>query len=278
MLFLPGFIEPQTNRLQHVFRDLEAYGIPELLGGPQWAEYKQHTLRRYYREWLLFFQRRPGKVVRCAGCVGGDAPCTWGGHAVDMGGEPARVKAGLALLQMDHSIPKHAICTQWRRLVEAHRHRQRPTHQVSAAPHFTDGVNIGYVNHLLFSVSEDLDWGAPVVQPRCLVGGGQRLNCHKGELEHCLAIGLYDFSQLGLGGADGVLGMLPHAGGVGVAHGDEGDSSHDVVLVSDDDDEGAVIDVVLVSSDDDDDEGVVVIDVVMVSSDDDEDEDVRVRW
>ena len=67
MLFLPGFIEPQTNRLQHVFRDLEVYGIPELLGGPQWAEYKQHTLRRYYREWLLFFQRRPGKVVRCAG-------------------------------------------------------------------------------------------------------------------------------------------------------------------------------------------------------------------
>ena len=124
----------------------------------------------------------------------------------------------------------------------------------------------------------NLDWGAPVVQPRCLVGGGQRLNCHKGELEHCLAIGLYDFSQLGLGGADGVLGMLPHAGGVGVAHGDEGDSSHDVVLVSDDDDEGAVIDVALVSSDDDDDEGVVVIDVVMVSSDDDEDEDVRVRW
>ena len=170
MLFLPGFIEPQTNRLQHVFRDLEAYGIPELLGGPQWAEYKQHTLRRYYREWLLFFQRRPGKVVRCAGCVGGDAPCTWGGHAVDMGGEPARVKAGLALLQMDHSIPKHAICTQWRRLVEAHRHRQRPTHQVSAAPHFTDGVNIGYVNHLLFSVSEDPVWGTPVVRPRCLGG------------------------------------------------------------------------------------------------------------
>ena len=40
----------------------EAYGIPELLGGPQWVEYKQHALRRCYREWLLFFQRRPGKV------------------------------------------------------------------------------------------------------------------------------------------------------------------------------------------------------------------------
>jgi hypothetical protein len=40
----------------------EACGIPELLGGPQWVEFKQHTLRRYYREWLLFFQRRPSKV------------------------------------------------------------------------------------------------------------------------------------------------------------------------------------------------------------------------
>ena len=34
----------------HVFRDREAYGIPELLGDPQWAEHKQHALRRYYRE------------------------------------------------------------------------------------------------------------------------------------------------------------------------------------------------------------------------------------
>ena len=41
---------------------------------------------------------------------------------------------------------------------------------MSAAPHFTDGANIGYVNHLLFSVSEDPVWGAPVVRPRCLVG------------------------------------------------------------------------------------------------------------
>jgi hypothetical protein len=39
-----------------------ADGIPELLGGPQWVEYKQHALRRCYREWLLFFQRRPGKA------------------------------------------------------------------------------------------------------------------------------------------------------------------------------------------------------------------------
>ena len=46
-----------------------------------------------------------------------------------------------------------------------------------------------------------------MVRTRCLVGGGQRLNCHKGELEHCLAIGRRDFSQLGLGGVDGARDM-----------------------------------------------------------------------
>lgn len=30
--FLPGFVDAQTNRLQHVLRDLEKYGIPALLG------------------------------------------------------------------------------------------------------------------------------------------------------------------------------------------------------------------------------------------------------
>lgn len=83
--FLPGFIEPQTNRLQHVFRDLELYGIPGLLGDKQWSLYKQHTSERYYEEWLLFFQRQPRKVIRCVGCVSGD-PCPWGGHGVDMVG------------------------------------------------------------------------------------------------------------------------------------------------------------------------------------------------
>ena len=51
-------------------------------------------------------------------------------------------------------------------------HPARPRPRVSAAPHFTDGVNIGYVNHLLFSVSEDPVWGTPVVRPRCLVEVG----------------------------------------------------------------------------------------------------------
>ena len=46
-----------------------------------------------------------------------------------------------------------------------------------------------------------------MVRTRCLVGGGQRLNCHKGELEHCLAIGRRDFGQLGLGGVDGAPDM-----------------------------------------------------------------------
>ena len=130
--FLPGFIEPQTNRLQHVFRDLELYGIPGLLGDKQWSLYKQHTSERYYEEWLLFFQRQPRKVIRCVGCVSGD-PCPWGGHDVDMGAEPNHVKAALAVLQMDHSIPKRAICTQWRRLVEAH----RTAHSAAeTTPHF----------------------------------------------------------------------------------------------------------------------------------------------
>ena len=35
-----------------------------------------------------------------------------------------------------------------------------------------------------------------------------------------------------------------------MAHGDEGEAAHDVVLLSSDDDEGAGIDVVLVSDDD----------------------------
>ena len=91
-----------------------------------------------------------------------------------------------------------------------------------------------------------------MVRTRCFVGGGQRLNCHKGELEHCLAIGRRDFGQLGLGGVDGARDMRPHGAGAGggVAHGDEGEAAHDVVLLSSDDDEGAGIDVVLVSDDD----------------------------
>ena len=56
----------RPRSVQHVLlyrsTSSEAYGIPELLGGPQWVEYKQHALRRCYREWLLFFQQRPGKV------------------------------------------------------------------------------------------------------------------------------------------------------------------------------------------------------------------------
>jgi hypothetical protein len=163
----------------------------------QWSLYKQHTSERYYEEWLLFFQRQPRKVIRCVGCVSGD-PCPWGGHDVDMGAEPSHVKAALAVLQMDHSIPKRAICTQWRRLVEAH----RTAHSAAeTTPHFGHGVDISFVNYLLFSVADDPEWGPAMVRPRCLAAVGQRWNCHKGELEHCMAIGLNDFSQVQLNGS-----------------------------------------------------------------------------
>jgi hypothetical protein len=70
-------------------------------------------------------------------------------------------------------------------------------------------------------------------------------------MEHCLAIGRRDFSQMW-----GLAGSTEHwicgRTGVGgrVAHGDEGEAAHDVVLLSSDDDEGAGVDVVLVSDDD----------------------------
>jgi hypothetical protein len=43
MHFLPVSIDAQTNRLQHVFCDLESYGIPEMLG-EQWAPYKSYAM------------------------------------------------------------------------------------------------------------------------------------------------------------------------------------------------------------------------------------------
>ena len=114
MNFLPGFIDAQTNRLQHVFRDLEAYGIPEMLG-EQWAPYKSYTMCKYYGMWLRFFQRQPGKELACVGDVHG-TPCP---HTVrvDMEGEATSIRRKLEVLQMDHSMPKHAICTQWKKSV-----------------------------------------------------------------------------------------------------------------------------------------------------------------
>ena len=110
-----------------------------------------------------------------------------------MDAEPERVRAALAVLQMDHSMPKRAICTKWKRCVQA----RRAAH-TDAAPDFRDAVDIDYVNHLLFSVVADPVYGPPMVRPRCLVGSGQQWNCHKGELEHCMAIGLHDFAQVRL--------------------------------------------------------------------------------
>ena len=188
MAFLPLFIAPQTNRLQHVFRDLEEHGIRDALG-EQWVPYKQYTLQRYYREWLLHFQRQPGKVLRCAGDVAG-AQCPHK-YCVDMSAiAPEETKRQLKVLEMDHTIPKHAVCVQWKRAIEFAKH----THEQF---NFKCGVNIDFVNHLLFSVEASPVWGAPLVLPRCFIGRGER-NCHKPEWEHCRLIGLQDFSQLSL--------------------------------------------------------------------------------
>jgi hypothetical protein len=73
MVFLPGVIDTQARRLQHVFRDLEAYGIPEVLG-EQCAPCKSYTKCKYYGMWLRFFERQPGKELACVGGVHG-TPC-----------------------------------------------------------------------------------------------------------------------------------------------------------------------------------------------------------
>ncbi len=96
-------------------RDLEKYGIPALLGADEWAAYKGYTLQQYYEPWLRFFQRAPGKVLACAGDVAG-TPCPYK-LRVDMGADVAILRQQLEFLQMDHSVPKHAICTQWKRAV-----------------------------------------------------------------------------------------------------------------------------------------------------------------
>jgi len=192
MHFLPGFIDAQTNRLQHVFRDLEAYGIPEMLG-EQWAPYKSYTMCKYYGMWLRFFQRQPGKELACVGDVHG-TPCP---HTVrvDMEGEATSIRRKLEVLQMDHSMPKHAICTQWKKSVAGW--WREHGHEAGRDFTFHSAVNIDYVNHLLFSVEHDSIWGAPMVRPRCYISSSH-CNCHKSELEHCRMIGIMGLNQLDL--------------------------------------------------------------------------------
>ena len=189
--FLPGFVDAQTNRLQHVLRDLEKYGIPALLGADEWAAYKGYTLRQYYEPWLRFFQRAPGKVLACVGDVAG-TPCPYK-LRVDMGADVAILRQQLEFLQMDHSVPKHAICTQWKRAVA----RWWAEHGGTCPFTFRCAVDIDFVNYLLFSIEPDARWGPPMVRPRCYLSA-HHCNCHKAELEHCRMIGLSDFAQLNL--------------------------------------------------------------------------------
>jgi hypothetical protein len=101
--FLPGFIDAQTNRLQHVFRDSEAYGIPEIFE-EQWAPYKSYTMCKYYGN-VASFQRQPGTELACVGDVHGTPlPHT---VRVHMEGEITSIRQKLEVLQMDHSMPKH---------------------------------------------------------------------------------------------------------------------------------------------------------------------------
>ena len=102
----------------------------------------------------------------------------------------------LKFLQMDHSVPKHAICTQWKRAVA----RWWVEHGGEAHEFtFRTAVDIDFVNYLLFSIEPDARWGAPMVRPRCYLSA-HHCNCHKAELEHCRMIGLSDFAQLDLDG------------------------------------------------------------------------------
>ena len=95
---------------------------------------------------------------------------------------------------MDHSVPKHAICTQWKRAVARWWvEHGRDGHEFT----FRTAVDIDFVNYLLFSIEPDARWGAPMVCPRCYLSA-HHCNCHKAELEHCRMIGLSDFAQLNL--------------------------------------------------------------------------------
>ena len=120
-----------------------------------------------------------------------------------MSAPPGEVQRALETIEMDHSIPKFVICTQWKRAI----HESKGSDIEFT---FKSAVNIDFVNYLLFSVVPDPIWGPPLVQPRCYKGPGGA-NCHKQVAwEHCQSIGLFDFKQLSLNPPTPMIPAGPH--------------------------------------------------------------------
>jgi hypothetical protein len=70
--------------------------------------------------------------------------------AIDMWQSPAEVSQALKGVDMDHAIPKTLICEAGRKCIAKHGNHD-----------FKRICNVGYLNHLLFSVKPHRQWVPP---------------------------------------------------------------------------------------------------------------------